>query len=115
MKVIKKANGERTIKMSKKEWEAIGKIANWDDEGDGELSPDALKMIEDLEVKDIKEEKGAIPANLKRKQKRIKKDKADWDADQTTKLDKKIKQKENKAKNRKEEYYEKIRKMPPIA
>jgi len=113
MKVIKKANGERTIKMSKKEWEAIGKIANWDDEDDGELSPDVLKMIEDLEVKDIKEEKGAIPAELKRN--RPKKDKSDWDADKTEKSDKKIRQKENKANEKKEEYYEKIRKMPPIA
>ena len=30
MKIIKTASGKKTIKMSKKEWEAIGKKAGWD-------------------------------------------------------------------------------------
>jgi len=116
MKIIKKASGEQSIKIDKAEWEKIGKIAGWDDEdpfGDTEeVSPAAKALLNDMDV-EVKEEKGAIPAELKRN--RPKKDKSDWDADKTEKSDKKIRQKENKAKNREEEYYEKIRKMPPIA
>jgi len=37
MKLTKTASGKQTIKMSKKEWEAIGKTANWRD--DDPLSP----------------------------------------------------------------------------
>jgi len=35
MKIIKTANGKKTIKISKKEWQAIGKKAGW--EGNPEI------------------------------------------------------------------------------
>ena len=36
MKLIKTANGKKKVKMSRKEWQSIGKKAGWDDTGEGE-------------------------------------------------------------------------------
>jgi len=93
MKIIKKANGNRSIKMDRAEWAKIGKLAGWNDDGewdiegdDGfepEIPEDALglggdedddlaglptsvkKMIEELKV-DAPEDEKARPTELKK-------------------------------------------------
>ena len=41
MKLVKTANGKKTIKMSKKEWTDLGKKAGWMDESQDDLPSDS--------------------------------------------------------------------------
>lgn len=57
MKIIKTASGNQTIKMSKSEWEKIGKMAGWSDNLDnindeGEWDYDAEDRVPELEEDD---------------------------------------------------------------
>jgi len=87
MKIIKKANGDKSIKMDKAEWERIGKIAGWDDDFDDydeDIGEDAEKMINELIVK-VPEDKRAIPDEIKKEKKYVKKDPAEWAAEREEK------------------------------
>jgi len=119
MKITKKANGQQTIKMDRKEWERIGKIAGWDDDFDdedygSELNPDVEKMINELEVK-IPEEKGAIPDEIKKEKKYVKRDPAEWAAIREEKERKKELEKKKKAVDKDFKGWEKdVYSKPPI-
>lgn len=61
MKIIKTASGKKTIKISKKEWESIGKKAGWmqeeveeyQDEFRKPTYPSADELLSDYELSDI--------------------------------------------------------------
>ena len=57
MKIIKTASGKKTIKMSRKEWESIGKTAGWADEwgDDGYYENDEIEGVPDLSEEALKE------------------------------------------------------------
>jgi hypothetical protein len=48
MKIVTASNGKKTIKMSKKEWEAIGKKAKWDQRVDSRNPISDKEMLENL-------------------------------------------------------------------
>ena len=121
MKIIKKANGDQSIKMDKAEWEKIGKIAGWDDswerdheEVEPEIGEDVAKMIDDLGVS-VKEDKKAIPAEIKKEKRYKKKDPKDWDAERE---ERKVQDGRDKAQTKKKKYDKFLEKevysKPPI-
>lgn len=62
MKLVKTASGKHTIKISKKEWESIGKTAGWDEEYKKrqELNLQRLRRLEvtDKEIGSLDSEEG---------------------------------------------------------
>ena len=120
MKIIKKANGNKTIKIDRKEWERIGKIAGWDDDFDddsddaSELDDVTKKMVDELEVK-IPEDKSAIPDEIKKEKKYVKRDPAEWAAIREEKERKKELEKKKKAVDKDFKGWEKdVYSKPPI-
>jgi len=61
MKIIKNANGKKTVKLSQKDWEEFGKKAGWLDE-DGNLVVQAEDMVREAEPAPSTERSGPAPA-----------------------------------------------------
>jgi hypothetical protein len=56
MKILKKANGKQTIKLNKKEWENIGKLAKWEPDDPDNLGFEELDRDydpDDYSVNDV--------------------------------------------------------------
>jgi len=122
MKIVKKANGSKTIKISKAEWESIGKTAGWDDDIDifddddvnDELDEDILKEIKKLEV-EVPEDKTAIPQEIKKEKIYKKKDPAEWAAEREERAEKAKREKAKSQQKKYDKFLEKeVYSKPPI-